>query len=45
MVDRIAFVEKYLELDSSMSNKYAPVVKSTELCRMLYESYRQKERN
>lgn len=45
MADRITFVEKYFELDSSMSEEYAPVVKSAELCRMLYESYRQKERN
>lgn len=44
MADRISFLESYLGLNSEMSKEYAPVLKSAELCRALYESYRQKER-
>lgn len=45
MADRIAFVEKYFNLDLRMSDEYAPALKSAEFCRTLYETYRQKERD
>lgn len=45
MADRIAFVENYFNLGSRMSDEYAPVLKSAEFCRTLYETYRQKERD